>query len=140
MRIGPDELHPTVNKVLRLGPENSGSLSSSSRECSQQYGGSGPGPHRNGAWTRRYSFVTPKRITCADEELIFFLDFGFMDYSGNTSPICSFSPRQQKALLNFTAFTEQVQEEIQKGWIGPAQWLISTWGKLISVKILTLVR
>ena len=117
VRIGPDELHPTVNQVLRLGfslqlePGMQPAIRRLRARSPQEWG-----------MNTALLIFDAKRINWADEELLFFLEFGFMDYSGNTPPICSFSPHQQKALLNFPAFTEQIQEDIQKGWIGPAQW------------------
>ena len=115
VRIGPDEFRPTVNKVLlhgftlRLTDEGRPEIQTLCALPPQDWG-------INAEILRKDA----EKIDWPDKELLFFLEFGFVDYSGRTPPVCSFSPHQQKAMRSLPGFREETQTEIAQGWIGKA--------------------
>ncbi len=44
------------------------------------------------------------------------LQFGFIDYSEDTPPLCSFSPISASALSHCQLFKAEVEQEIDKDW------------------------
>lgn len=92
MRIRPDEYHPTVNAVLRDGftltinAEGSPEISKAVDLKNSRWGFNAEKLRNDGM-----------SIAWPDQELLFFLRWCFYDYFGETAPVNSFSPPQQKA-------------------------------------------
>lgn len=61
-----------------------------------------------------------RTIEWPDHELIEFLMFGAIDYSGDTLPVSWFAPHSSSAYNHWDMFSASVRKEIEKGWIkGP---------------------
>lgn len=116
VRIGPADYHPTVNTVLREGfTMELKAGSSPTVRAANRIGNEGWGFN---AEKLREDGID---IGWRDREILFFLRFGFYDYSSKTPPVSYFSPHRKHAWDAGQCFYEVVQKEVINGWIGPAQ-------------------
>lgn len=112
VRIGLNEYHPTVVKVIRAGFTLELPKKSPPKICAVV-----PLQRRDWGFDAERLMQDGMSIDWRDKELLFYLKWGFYDYSPDTPPICSFSPHQKKIWEAGGEFEEAIQES----WIGESQ-------------------
>lgn len=76
-------------------------------------------------------------IQWEDHELVHSLKYGFYDYSADTPPISWFDPPSASIYKQWATFQNNVQSEIDKGWIaGPSQGVPMIPFRIVPVSVI----
>ena len=114
--VGPEGYSETARKVMSAGfslkVEDDGKVSVSE---------SGLPPSAGWGFDAHELLEAGIAVNWPDRELLFFLRWGFRDYSDRTPPVTFLAPHLGSAANEAELFYAAVQSEVDAGWLGPPQ-------------------